>query len=213
MALDTPPPRNTTIAIGGLVIATIVFSLARGPRREATAAPSASPVALDSTLPSFGPSPADRLSSAIADLRAMPSLSISPPQIEKLQAALDGVAKSDKGLRMPDGKDPPPLPVGSPHWIRFGVILVRYEGAQFAPKEAPPRDVAELRAKALHADAQKDFAAAVKAGDPGSMADIGSVKRGVLEPATQYMLFTLPVGSLSPILDTPRGFWIAKRLQ
>ncbi len=207
--MDTPPSRNTTIAIGAVVIATVVFSLARGPRREATAAPSATPVALDPT----GPSPADRLSSAIADLHAMPSLSVSPPQIEKLQAALDGVAKSDKGQKLPDGKDPPPLPVGSPHWIRFGVILVRYEGAQFAPKDAPPREVAELRAKTLLADAQKDFAAAVKAGDPGSMTDIGSVKRGVLEPATQYVLFTLPVGSLSPILDTPRGFWIVKRLQ
>ena len=41
----------------------------------------------------------------------------------------------------------------------------------------------------------------------------GAVQRGILEPGTQYVVFTLPVGSTSEILDTPRGFWIVKRLK
>jgi hypothetical protein len=203
------PPRSTTLAIGAVVVATVVVAVARGPRREASATPTTgAPLA-----PSSGPSPADRLSSALAELRAVPSFSLSPPPIDKLHEALDGIPRSDKGQKMPDGSDPPPLPAGAPHWIRFGVVLVRYAGAQLAPVDAPPREVAELRAKVLRADAEKDFALAVKGGDPGSVADIGSVKRGVLEPAIQYQLFTLPVGGLSPVLDTPRGFWIVKRLQ
>jgi parvulin-like peptidyl-prolyl isomerase len=37
--------------------------------------------------------------------------------------------------------------------------------------------------------------------------------RGVLEPALEYTLFTLPVGGVSDPLETPRGYWIAKRTE
>ena len=66
-------------------------------------------------------------------------------------------------------------------------------------------DVAEL--------AKTDFAAAVKGGDQGSALDIGAVHRGILEPGTQYVVFTLPPGSVSEVLDTPRGFWIVRRIR
>ena len=43
--------------------------------------------------------------------------------------------------------------------------------------------------------------------------DIGRMPRGVLEPAVEYTLFTLPVGAVSDPLETPRGYWIAKRTE
>jgi parvulin-like peptidyl-prolyl isomerase len=50
-------------------------------------------------------------------------------------------------------------------------------------------------------------------GDNGSSDDVGRIPRGVLEPATEYMLFTMPVGSVSDPIETPRGYWIAKRTE
>jgi len=35
----------------------------------------------------------------------------------------------------------------------------------------------------------------------------------VLEPAVEYAIFTLPVGSVSDPLETPRGYWIVKRTE
>ena len=63
-------------------------------------------------------------------------------------------------------------------------------------------------------EARANFAAAAAQGDSGSTADAGRLPRGVLEPAVEYALFTLQPGGVSaePI-DTPRGYWIVKRLQ
>ena len=50
-------------------------------------------------------------------------------------------------------------------------------------------------------------------GDGGSSDDIGHIKLGVLEPAPEYVLFTLAVDAVGGPVDTPRGFWIVKRLE
>ncbi|MDP9150798.1 MAG: peptidyl-prolyl cis-trans isomerase [Myxococcota bacterium] len=110
----------------------------------------------------------------------------------------------------------PRLPFSAPRQVRFGVIVVSFTGAQPNPGERPPtRSVADAKSLAdnLMATATHDFHSAVQQGDPGSTEDIGRVRLGVLEPAPEYVLFTLPVGGVGGPVETPRGFWIVKRLE
>lgn len=116
------------------------------------------------------------------------------------------------GSKMPDGTPVPPLPAGTPAVVRFGVILVQYQGAQAARPDARSRAAAKELADKLAEDAKKDFSATVKKGDPGSQDDVGHLKRGILEPASEYFLFSLEKGGVSAPFDTPRGFWIVKRI-
>ncbi|HXX70558.1 MAG TPA: peptidylprolyl isomerase [Polyangiaceae bacterium] len=121
------------------------------------------------------------------------------------------------GSLLPDGTPVPPLPLNAPRQLRFGVVLVSYVGAQPGANGERPstRTRAEARdlAAKLAATAQHDFRAAVQQGDAGSADDIGTVKVGVLEPAPEYVLFTLPVDGVGGPVDTPRGYWIVKRLE
>jgi hypothetical protein len=113
--------------------------------------------------------------------------------------------------RFPDGRPVPPLPEGSPKHVRLGVVLMTFAGAQGAPPNArPKKDALELATK-LASDAKTDFHAAVIRGDSGSSDDIGRMPRGILEPAVEYTVFTMPVGGVSDPIETPRGYWIAKR--
>ena len=105
------------------------------------------------------------------------------------------------------------LPSGSPKTVRFGVILVQYRGAEFAPANARPKPEAIVLARTLADAANTDFKAQVQRGDPGSMDDAGRIPRGVLEPAVEYALFKLARGSVSEPIDTPRGFWIVRRIE
>jgi PPIC-type PPIASE domain len=117
---------------------------------------------------------------------------------------------------MPDGSPVPPLPVDVPRRVRLGVVLVSYAGAQQSPGvHSVTRSRAEARtlAEKLLATAQQDFHAAVEQGDSGSTDDLGQVKVGVLEPAPEYVLFTTPVNGVAGPVDTPRGYWIVKRLE
>lgn len=121
------------------------------------------------------------------------------------------------GGTMFDGSPVPPLPMDVPRSVRFGIVLVSYDGAQPSPTAArqSPRSKGDARALALKlADtAKQDFHAAVQQGDSGSSDDIGRVKLGILEPAPEYVLFTLPIDGVGGPVDTPRGFWIIKRLE
>jgi hypothetical protein len=117
------------------------------------------------------------------------------------------------GFRLTDGTPVPPLPAGSPRAVRFGVILVQYKGAEGAPSNARPKHEAEMRARELADEARTNFTSAVGKGDAGSSADMGRIPRGVLEPAPEYVLFTLAAGNVSDPIDTPRGFWIVKRVE
>jgi hypothetical protein len=121
------------------------------------------------------------------------------------------------GSTLADGTPVPPLPRAAPRQVRFGVVLVSYAGTQ--PSAGGPRRAARSRAEArtladkLLETARQDFHAAVREGDPGSADDLGQVKTGILEPAPEFVLFTLPVGGVGGPVDTPRGYWIVKRLE
>jgi hypothetical protein len=91
-------------------------------------------------------------------------------------------------------------------------VIVAYAGAQgTAPGSRSKKEALELATK-LAADAKADFHAAVLRGDSGSADDVGHIPRGVLELGTEYVIFTMPVGTVSELLETPRGYWIVKRL-
>jgi PPIC-type PPIASE domain len=118
------------------------------------------------------------------------------------------------GVHLADGTPVAPLGRGAPRHVRFGVVLVTYEGAEGAPeKGARHKSDALSLATRLGDEARQDFHATVQRGDSGSTDDVGEVERGVLEPAPEAVLFALPVGGVSGVIDTPKGFWIVKRLE
>ena len=117
------------------------------------------------------------------------------------------------GFTMLDGTPVPPLPPGVPRAVRFGAVLVTYAGAEDAPRNARPKRDALVLAQKLAAQARTDFHAAVRQGDDGSSDDVGSMRRGFIEPAPEYVLFTLQPNTTSDPIDTPRGYWIVKRLE
>jgi hypothetical protein len=133
----------------------------------------------------------------------------------------DPATRGDGGSEAPavliEGMPVPPLPISAPRTVRFGVALVSYAGAQPNAGGGRPskRSKAEARALAetLLQVAREDFHAAVQQGDVGSADDVGRVKVGILEPAPEYILFTLPVGTVGGPVETPRGYWIVKRLE
>ncbi|MCB9588751.1 MAG: hypothetical protein H6718_25295 [Polyangiaceae bacterium] len=113
----------------------------------------------------------------------------------------------------PDGGAVPPLPPTAPIAVRFGAVLFPYAGAEFAPPDAPTRDVARSEAEAVLEIAKQDFKKAVKLGHGGGE-DLGLMRREVLEPPVEYALFTLKVGSVYPHpVDTPRGYWVIRRVR
>lgn len=137
-----------------------------------------------------------------------------------LSDLLAAVPRADAGAGgvMPDGTPVPPLPLGAARHVRFGVVLISYVGAQ--PSAAgggrPPsrtRPDAYALVSRLLLTAQEDFHAAVQQGDPGSADDVGTIRLGMLEPAPEYVLFALPVNGVGGPVDTPRGYWIVKRLE
>ncbi len=185
--------RNTAVALGLLVALVIGFALTMGrhSKPEAKSLPSAAPhvaAAASAALP-------------VSSASAAPSAEESPPEI--VNEGFD---------TLPDGRKVPPLPSSAPKRVGFGVVVVTYQGAQEAPKEARTKADAKAKAESLLAEAQHDFAAAVAKGDPGSRSDAGHVPRDVLEPAVEYQLFSLKKGDVAPeIIDTPRGYWIVRR--
>lgn len=119
----------------------------------------------------------------------------------------------DAGGALLTGEAPPPLPADAPKQVSFGVILVTYRGAQGAPPTARSREQALELAQQIAAIAKTDFKAAVAKGDKGSADNMGHISRGYLEPAPEYVLFSLPKGGASEPVDTPRGFWIVRRIE
>lgn len=106
------------------------------------------------------------------------------------------------------------LPATAPNDVVFGAILITFEGVQGAPAKARSKAAAKDMAQRLLALAQTSFEDAVKQGDPGSSANAGSIRRGILEPALEYALFTLEKGAVYPEpFETPRGYWIMRRIR
>jgi PPIC-type PPIASE domain len=151
----------------------------------------------------------------VFDASATPALDLHdaeppPPPAE----AVPPVEVPEGGFHLADGTPVAPLGKGAPRHIRFGVVLVSYEGAEGAPdKGARHRSDALSLATHLADEARQDFRGTVQRGDNGSAEDVGEVDRGVLEPGSEAVLFALPVGGVSGVIDTPRGFWIVKRLE
>ena len=86
-------------------------------------------------------------------------------------------------------------------------------GAQGAGPNARPRPAALEQAQRLAQEAKADFHQAVTHGDPGSADDIGRLGRGILEPAIEAVVFSVAAGTTSEPIETPRGYWIVKRLE
>lgn len=157
---------------------------------------------------SRGASPAPSASAS-----ALPLASAAPaPSTSAGEEELGGPSLLPVGEEVGDGGKP--LPAGAPGTVSFGVVLFTYQGVQFAPTGARTKQEALEKAKAVVEEASKDFAEAVKKGDRGSTADAGRIPRGVLEPEIESVLFTLDKGTVHPEpIDTPRGFWVVRRIE
>lgn len=126
-------------------------------------------------------------------------------------------ADLDAGLFMPtlslgDGGPVTAMPSSAPRSVKLGVVLVTWAGAEGAPSNARSKKDAQTIAERLGAEARTDFHHAVTGGDPGSADDIGRLPRGVLDPHTEVAVFGLASGEVSDVLETPRGYWIVKRV-
>lgn len=154
---------------------------------------------------------------------AVPSASSAAPLPSADPVTVDAAAPVDAGRdsagssafnKLSDGGDVPPLPNSAPKTVTLGVVLFQYRGAQGAPRSARSKEEARAQAEKALPMATKDFDEAVKHGDPGSLGNAGAIPRNVLEPAIEYTVFTLKPGEIHPEpLDTPRGFWIVRRVK
>jgi hypothetical protein len=143
-------------------------------------------------------------------LAVAPSAALPPLASSFVLDAIVPPAPTLDGPRLPRAQA---LPVTAPRRVRFGVILIHYRGVQLAPDANRSRAEALALAERLAAVGRVDFARAVQQGDEGSIADAGRIDRGILEPGLEYELFTLERGAVSQPIDTPRGFWIARRIE
>ena len=105
------------------------------------------------------------------------------------------------------------MPSGAPRTVKLGVVLVQFAGAEGASSTARAKPDAFKHAVELAERARADWKAAVKAGDVGSSEDIGRIPRGVLDHPTELAVFSLAAGDVSEPLETPRGYWVVKRLE
>lgn len=168
-------------------------------------------------IPHDQPAAASTPSAPVA--QAAPSVSAAPTPSAAPAAAASGEAsdKEDTAAEgfdiLPDGRKAPPVPASAPQEVTFGVIVFAYQGAQFAPAGARTKEQAKQKAIAAAAEAKHDFSAAVAKGDHGSTSNAGRMPRGMLEAAAEYVLFTLGKGEVAeePV-DTPRGYWILRRI-
>ena len=119
----------------------------------------------------------------------------------------------DAGGVLPGGGSVPELEAEAPKAVLFGVVLVQYADAQGAPPGTRTRGEAQALAAELAKLGKTDFKTAVEKGDPGSNVSAGRMYRGVLEPAPEYVLFSLQKGEVSEPIDTPKGFWVVKRIE
>lgn len=151
-------------------------------------------------------------------VRAIPTVSAPEPTSSAPAVPHDNVA--DEASAAPTPPQPETressttLPPGAPTDVVFGAILVTFEGAQGAPSKARSKSAALEIAKKIESAALSSFEDAVKLGDPGSMANAGTMRRGILEPSVEYALFTLAKGEVySEPIETPRGYWIMRRIK
>ena len=192
-----PMQRSATIGLGIILLVLVAAAIffGRSSKKADKPTPSAKAVA------SAAPRPSASAPSAALETAVEAALSPEGPG-------------EDRGFDiLPDGRKAPALPESAPNIVRFGVIQFAYEGSQFASPGSRSKDDAKKRAQKAIEEAKTDFAAAAAKGDRGSTADAGRMPRGILEPAPEYLLFTLAKGQVydQPI-DTPRGYWVIRRI-
>jgi hypothetical protein len=191
--------RQRTIGFGALAIIVVV-------------------VAVLWTRISSSPAPAATAVTAAPASATAAAPTLSPSAIATLEAAVEGALTPEAPVSdgfdiLADGRKAPPLPDSAPQLVTFGLVVFSYQGAQFAPPGARSREQARQKALAAVADAKRDFHAAVARGDHGSTANAGRMPRGMLEPAAEYVLFSLAKGEVaSDPVDTPRGYWLIRRI-
>ncbi|MCK6587617.1 MAG: peptidyl-prolyl cis-trans isomerase [Polyangiaceae bacterium] len=195
--------RWTAIVFVALFLASIAIVIVKAGGSHST--PSASDAGTDAGETSDA---GTEDASAQADLDADTPQNGDPPLEGPVTDAGTGI-----GRKLLSGEEPPPLGPDAPKSVVFGVILIQYKGAQGALPTARPKEEALALAKTLAAEAAQDFKAALQKGDKGSMENAGRIPRGVLEPAPEYVLFSLEKGGVSEPVDTPRGFWIVHRVE
>lgn len=206
--------RAATTLVGFAVVVLTVWLVARGfrPPKAIGHDPEPSRNGHDAGAADPG-APMFALGGAAAPADDAGALLVSDLRTGETERRVDGGA----GNALPDGSPVPSLPSGIPRQIRFGVVLVSYAKAQPSLGGGRPstrsKEEARVLAAKLLATAEQDFHAAVQEGDSGSSDDLGRVKLGILEPAPEYVLFTLPVQAVGGPVDTPRGYWIVKRLE
>lgn len=161
------------------------------------------------------PAPAASIASAVASTPPAASAEnpVSVDAATPLDAGMDP-AESSAFHRLADGGSVPSLPDTAPKQVQLGIVLFQYRGAQGAPSNARSKEAARAKAEQTIELAKKDFDEAVKLGDPGSLASAGDIPRNVLEPVIEYTVFTMEPGAVhTEPLDTPRGYWIVRRLK
>jgi hypothetical protein len=165
------------------------------------------------TIEASGPPRGAARSRSEADAASTAAAWITTPSAAIVASAPDAATSSDLdaglALALPGALT---IPTGAPKQVKLGVVLVAFAGAEGAPTSARSKREAMAIAERLGQDARSDFHHAVSAGDPGSSDDIGRMPRGVLDPRTEAAVFNLASGEVSDVLETPRGFWIVKRL-
>jgi hypothetical protein len=202
--------------VGLAVVALAVWLVARGfqPPKAIGHDPNPHAAVADAGAPPEAPSAAATATAGVATDDGG-ALLLSDLVAEENERRYD--AGTGPGALLADGSPVPPLPANTPRHVRFGVVLVSYAGAQPSAGGGKPASRSRADAKALAekllATAQQDFHLAVQQGDAGSSDDVGRVKLGLLEPAPEYVLFTSAVNAVSGPVDTPRGYWIVKRLE
>jgi len=209
--------RWTAIVFVGLVATAILVVALRAGRGNpsqglAPALPNASPAGVTAPKPA-----------TLAGESSLGTPPAPPPaHLDDLDAGIDlgnlGLLDSSGedaggGRTLPDGKPAPNLPAGAPQAVTFGAVLVEYQGAQGAGTGSRTRDDAVVLAKQLAALAKTDFKTAVAQGDKGSSEDLGGMQRNILEPGPEFVLFSLSPNEVSEPVDSPRGFYIFKRIE
>jgi hypothetical protein len=118
----------------------------------------------------------------------------------------------DAGLTLPTLTIDAALPTGGPRSVKLGIVMVTFAGAEGAPPGSRPKGQAKEIADGLLSMARADFHQAVGKGDTGSGDDLGRFPRGILDPNVEAVVFSLGQNDVSEVVETPRGYWIVKRL-
>ena len=206
--------RWTAVVFVGLVALAIAVVLARtgqpspsalAPARAPSDAAYTQPSSTESSTPSPAGLHADGTALALAPLDG-PGVDANPGTVANRPIEADA-----GGLTLPNGQPAPQLPASAPKAVAFGAVLVEYAGAEGAAPGARSRQEALTLANKLAAQAKTDFKGAVSQGDKGSGDDFGAMPRNVLEPAPEFVLFSLKTGEVSDPVDSPRGFYVFKR--